>query len=337
MGKLKIFVYSCRDDEYILFEEYREKWNLELSYCKSQPTLGNADLAKGYTCITIVGTVISDELLYRFYELGVRMIATRSIGVDHINLKLAAELGIRFSNLSYSPNAVADFAIMLMLMCLRKAKYILEHYKVNDYALARNRGRELRDMTVGVVGGGRIGRTVMKELTGFGCELLVYDNYHLEEVKEYATYVGYDELLGRADILTVHAPGTDGTHHMLNMENVKKLKKGVIVINTSRGSNIDNKALIYGIEKEIISAVGIDVIDHEPVIYNVDHKDSLYIDHDVAVLESYPNVIITPHTAFFTDHAVRDMVEHALHNCVCFLQGKEIPDEIKSEKNKPRS
>ena len=325
---MKIFVYSCRDDERGLFEEYGKKWDLELGYCKEQPTMENASLAEGYPCITVVGTKISDELLDKFAQMGIRCIAARCIGVDHINVKYAKSLGIRVSNITYSPNSVADYAILLILMCLRKEKYILEHYKVNDYTLACNQGRELRDMTVGVVGGGRIGKTVMKQISGFGCKILVYDKFQMEEVKEYAEYVDYETLLENSDIITYHAPGTKDTYHMLNMDNVKKLKKNCIIINTSRGSNIDNKALIYGLEQGIIGAVGLDVIDNEPVIYNIDHKDALLVDHDIAILESYPNVIITPHTAFFTDHAVRDMVEHALENAVAFGEGKIMPGEV---------
>ena len=324
---MKIFVYSCRDDERELFEEYEKKWGLELGYCKEQPTMENAELARGYSCITVVGTKISDELLEKLYEVGVRCIAARCIGIDHINLDKAHELGMRVSNITYSPNAVADYAIMLMLMCLRKAKYILERYKVNDYSLAWNRGRELRDMTVGIVGGGRIGRTVMKQISGFGCKIQVYDQYEMDEVKQYATYVDYETLLKTSDIITFHAPGTKETYHMLNMESLKLLKKNVIIINTSRGSNVDTKALISGLEQGIISAAGLDVLDNEPTIYNIDHKNNILTDHDVAVLESFPNVVITPHTAFFTDHAVRDMVEHALENAVAFGEGKTMPGE----------
>ncbi len=324
---MKIFVYSCRDDERELFEEYEKAWNLELGYCKEQPTMENAELARGYSCITVVGTKISDELLEKLYEVGVRCIAARCIGIDHINLVKARELGIRVSNITYSPNAVADYAIMLMLMCLRKAKYIMERYKVNDYSLAWNRGRELRDMTVGIVGGGRIGRTVMKQISGFGCKIQVYDQYEMDEVKQYATYVDYETLLKTSDIITFHAPGTKETYHMLNMDSLKLLKKNVIIINTSRGSNVDTKALISGLEQGIISAAGLDVLDNEPTIYNIDHKNNILTDHDVAVLESFPNVVITPHTAFFTDHAVRDMVEHALENAVAFGEGKTMPGE----------
>lgn len=325
---MKIFVFSCRDDERVLFEGYSKDWKLDLGYCKTQPTMENAYMAEGFPCITVVGTVISDELLREFAKLGVKMIATRTIGYEHINIKLAKELGIKVANIVYSPNSVADFAIMLMLMCLRKAKYILEHYRVKDFTLAWNQGRELRNMTVGVVGGGRIGHTVIKEISGFGCKILVYDKYENEEIKKYAEYVEYDYLLKNADLITFHAPATPDTYHLLNCDNVKYLKKNVVIINTSRGSLVDNKALIYGLEEKIISAVGVDVIDNEPVIYNIDHKDSLLLDHDVAILESYPNVIITPHTAFFTDQAVKDMVENSLRNCVCFGEGKPIPGEI---------
>lgn len=319
---MKIFIYSCRQDERPLFEQYAKKWNLSLDYCPVQPGSDNWQLAKGHEAISVVGTRISDEILRHFAEEGVRMISCRCIGLDHLNVSLAEQLGMKVTNITYSPNAVADYAIMLMLMCLRKEKYILERYAVHDYSLACNRGRELRDMTVGIVGGGRIGRTVMEEIRGFGCRFLVYDKYERDDVREYASYVSFEDLLQQSDLISFHAPGTAETHHMLNMDTVKLLKPGAIIVNTSRGSNIDNKALIYGIENGIISAAGLDVIDHEPEVYNIDHKDAIPTDHDVAVLESFPNVIITPHTAFFTDHAVRDMIEHALENICSYFDIK---------------
>ena len=325
---MKVFIYSCRADEHLLYEEYAEKMGMEFGFCREQPTPENCDLSRGYEVISVVGTKISDELLKKFADNGLKCITARCIGVDHINVKYANELGIRVSNITYSPNAVADYAILLMLMCLRKEKYILEHYRVQDYTLAQNCGRELRDMTVGIVGGGRIGRTVMRQISGFGCKMLVYSRHQLDEVKQYAEYTEYEELLRKSDIITFHAPGTKDTHHMLNLENVKLLKKNCIIINTSRGSNIDTKALIYGLERGIIGAAGLDVLDHEPTVYNIDHKDSLLLDHDVAVLKSFPNVVITPHTAFYTDHAVRDMIEHSLENAAAFFRGEKMPGEV---------
>lgn len=327
---MKVFVYSCREDEHVMYEEYAVKMGMTFGYCREQPTMDNYRMAEGYDCISVVGTKISDELLKAFANQGLKCITARCIGVDHINVAYARELGIRVSNITYSPNAVADYAILLMLMCLRKEKYILEHYKVNDYSLAHNCGRELRDMTVGIVGGGRIGRTVMKQIAGFGCKMLVYDKFESDEVKQYAEYVSYEQLLAQSDIISFHAPGTADTHHMLNMDNVNLLKKNCIIINTSRGSNVDTKALIYGLEKGIISAAGLDVLDHEPTIYNINHAETLLTDHDVAVLESYPNVVITPHTAFYTDHAVRDMIENSLKNAAAFYEGREMPGEIKA-------
>lgn len=320
---MKVLVYSCRDDERKLFEEYENTGEFIFSFCKTQPTMENAGLAKGCEAITIVGTLIPDELLKVFAEEGVRMISCRCIGLDHVNVEYAKKLGITVTNITYSPNSVADYTILLMLMCLRREKYILERYRVGDYTLAWNCGRELRDMTVGIVGCGRIGRTVLEELQGFHCRFLVYSRHEDEDIRKRAEYASYEELLRESDIITFHVPGSSATHHMLNMDTVKMLKPGAIIINTSRGSNIDNKALIYGIENGIISQVGLDVIDNEPQIYNIDHKNTIPTDHDVAVLESYPNVILTPHTAFYTDHAVRDMIGNAIDNIRCYRQSRE--------------
>lgn len=321
-------MYSCKKDEQEILSAIEEKYGVEIGYCETQPTMENCELSAGCECISMVGTILDNAVMDRFKELGVGFISTRSIGVDHIDAAHAKAIGMKVAHILYSPNAIADFAIMLMLMSLRKAKYIMKRYEVRDYELGCNQGRELRNMTVGVVGTGRIGRTVMKQLTGFGCKMLAYDLYQNEETKQYAEYVSYDEILAKCDIITYHLPSTKETYHMLNTDNITKLKPGVVIINTARGSLIDNQALIQGLESHIISAVGMDVIDKEPAYYNYDHKLEPLADHDAIVLESFSNVIMTPHTAFYTDQAILDMVENSVRTCCQYGRNEKIDWQI---------
>lgn len=325
---MKIFMYSCKKDEQIILPQISKKYGVEIGFCEMQPTMENCKLAEGYDCISMLATILDNQIMDKFKEMGIGFISTRTIGVEHIDLNHAKKIGVQVAHILYSPNAIADFAVMLMLMCLRKAKYIMKRYEVKDYELGHNQGRELRNMTVGVVGTGRIGRTVIKEISGFGCKILAYDLFENEETKKYADYVSYDEILEKCDVITFHVPAVKENHHMINLNNVSRLKPGVVIINTARGSLIDNRALIKGIEENIIGAVGMDVIDNEPVYYNFDHKDMRLEDHDAVILESFSNVIITPHTAFYTDQAVHDMVENSVAACCQYMKKEKIDWKI---------
>jgi D-lactate dehydrogenase len=325
---MKILAYSHRSDETKFFKEFSEKYNVEVVLTDESPTMKTADLAKGFDCISIITTMISEELVEKFHELGVKFISTRTIGYDHIDLKKAKELGIGVGNATYSPNSVADYTIMLMLMAIRKVKLIMEKSNVQDYSLKGVQGKELPNLTIGVLGTGRIGQTVIKHLSGFDCEIVAYDLYENEDVKSYAKYVDLDTLLKNSDIITLHMPATDDNYHMINKNSIRIMKDGVFIINTARGSLINTCDLIQGIEKKKIGGAALDVIEHEANLYYNDLKDQILDNRDLAILKSFPNVIVTPHTAFYTDQAVSDMVENSIKSCILFLENKENPWQV---------
>lgn len=326
---MKILVYSHRSDETKYFKEFSQKYNVEVVLCDKEPTMETADLAKGFDCISIITTMINAELVEKFHELGVKFISTRTIGYDHIDLKKAKELGVHVGNATYSPNSVADYTIMLILMAIRKVKLIMERSNVQDYSLKGVQGKELPNLTVGVVGTGRIGQTVIKHLSGFECKILAYDMYENNNVKAYAEYVDLDTLLKNSDIITLHVPATDDNYHMINKNSIKQMKDGVFIINTARGSLINTNNLIQAIENKKIGGVALDVIENESDIYYKDLKGKILGNKDLAILNSFPNVIITPHTAFYTDQAVSDMVENSIKSCILFSENKENPWEVK--------
>lgn len=182
---MKVTVYNCRAfDEKALFEQYGKELGIELVLCPDAPDPENAALARESECIDIITSKMPAELLKVFADYGVKYITTRTIGYDHIDVKAAKELGMTVANAPYGPCGVADYAVMLILMTIRKMKRILERTNIQDYSLCGIQGRELKDLTVGVIGTGRIGRTVLKNLSGFGCKLLAYDLYENAEVKE---------------------------------------------------------------------------------------------------------------------------------------------------------
>lgn len=327
---MKILAYSYRSDEAEYFKKFIDKYKeVEIILTKDAPTIETADLAKGFDCISIITTEINAELMEKFHTLGVKFISTRTIGYDHIDVKKAQELGIHVGNVTYSTNSVADYTIMMMLMAVRKIKPILERSNVQDYSLKGVQGKELPNLTVGVIGTGKIGQTVIRHLSGFECKILAYDLFENEMTKKYADYVKLDELLRNSDIITMHVPATKDNYHLIDKNSIEKMKQGVFIINTARGSLINTDDLITAIEEKKIGGVALDVIENESNIYYNDLKCEVLSNRDLALLKSYPNVILTPHTAFYTDQAVSDMVEHSILSCILFMEGKENPWEVK--------
>lgn len=326
---MKIFVYNYRkDDEEDFFDIFSKQYGVTLGISGRTPTVETAMLAKGYDCISVITSKIDAAIIEKLNEAGVRFISTRTIGFDHIDLEKAKELGIKVGNATYSPSSVADYAIMLILMSLRKMKLIMNRANYQNYGLNGVRGRELPNLTVGVIGTGRIGRCVIDHLSGFGCKILAFDIYESEEVKKYGKYVSLDQLFENSDVITLHTPATEDNLHLINEESIRKMKDHVVIVNTARGSLIDSKALIAAIESGKIGAAALDVVENETHIYYKDCNTRIISNRELLLLKSYPNVIITPHTAFYTDQAVSDMVENSIKSCCLFLEGKENPWEV---------
>ena len=316
---MKILAYSYREDEAAFFEQFSRKYDVEIVICKDAPIPENAHLAKGIECISVITTPIGAELLDKLYAEGVRFISTRTVGYEHIDVKYANRLGIQVQNITYSPGSVADYTVMMILMSIRNAKAIMERSNVQDYSLKNVRGKELHNQTVGVIGTGRIGKTVLKHLSGFGCRLLAYDPCENETVKQVAQYVPLEKLYADSDIITLHIPASKENTHMIDKAAIVKMKDGVHIINTARGSLINSKDLIDGIESKKIGSAALDVIEHETNLYYNDLKCEILANRELAILKSYPNVTITPHMAFYTDQAVSDMVENSIISCISFM------------------
>ena len=327
---MRVTVYNCRSfDVKELFEKYGKELEVELVLCPDAPDKENASLAKGSECIDILTSKMPKELLKVFADYGVKYITTRTIGYDHIDVKAAKELGMTVANAPYGPCGVADYAVMLILMTIRKMKRIMERTNIQDYSLMGIQGRELKDLTVGVIGTGRIGRTVLKDLSGFGCKLLAYDLYESKEVKASGvSYVTKEEMWKQADVITLHAPLTDENYHMIDKEAISQMKDGVMLINTARGGLIDSEALIEGIESGKIGGAGLDVVENEFGLYYYDHKSDILNNRELAVLRGFPNVTVSHHMAFYTDDCVETVVRDSLKGCKCFAEGRENPWEV---------
>ena len=290
--------------------------------------MDTAELSRGIDYISIITTPVNEELLKKFKDCGVKFISTRTIGYDHIDLDSAEKLGIHVGNATYSPNSVADYAIMMMLMAVRKMKLIMDRSSSQDFSLGMVQGRELPNLTVGVIGTGRIGETVIKHLSGFGCRIIAHDIYEKESVKKYAEYRDLDYVLQNSHIITLHMPATEDNYHLINKKTISEMKDNVFIINTGRGSLINTDDFIEGIESGKIAGAALDVIENETGLYYNDLKGQVLNNRQLAVLKSFPNVIVTPHTAFYTDQAVSDMVENSIKSIILFDEKKENPWQV---------
>ncbi|KRV47290.1 lactate dehydrogenase [Wenjunlia vitaminophila] len=229
-------------------------------------------------------------------------------------MEYAASVGISVENIAYSPDSVADYTLMLMLMAVRNAKATVRRSDRHDYRLNEVRGKELRDLTIGVVGTGRIGTAVVERLRGFGGRILACDR----RPKTAADYVSLDELLRLSDIVTLHAPLTTDTHHLLGRQRIEQMKHGAFIINTGRGSLIDTEALVSALENGRLGGAALDVIEGEEGIFYADCRNKRIESKALLRLQEMPNVLITPHTAYYTDHALSDTVENSMANCLKF-------------------
>ncbi|MEJ8735667.1 D-isomer specific 2-hydroxyacid dehydrogenase family protein [Mediterraneibacter sp. ICN-202921] len=325
---MKIFIYAMREfDELDVAERLKQEYGIDFGWSAEYPTMENVDLAQGYDAVSTTPCEIGAKLLEKFHDLGVKYITTRSIGYDHIDLKKAEELNMRVSNTKYDPDGVSNYTVMLILMCLRNMSYILKCAEVQDYTLRKKIGKDLSCCTVGVIGTGQIGANVIRNLSGFGCRILAYDLYEKEGLP--CEYVTLEELYEKSDVITIHTPATPESYHMINPETISRMKKGVVLINCARGSMIDTEALIDGLESGQIGGAALDVLEKEDGLYYYNRMGDVIENRTMAILRSFPNVILSPHTAFYTERDVENMMRYNFDSLYRFENGLDNPLEVK--------
>lgn len=308
-------IYGCGPDEAALFRQLAPRFGVVPTITAAPPSDANAGLAAGHRCISIGHkTQVTNDTLVALRRAGVRYVSTRSIGFDHLDVAYAQSVGIRVENIAYSPDSVADYTLMLMLMAVRHAKSVVSRAAVHDYRLHDVRGKELRDLTVGVVGTGRIGTAVMDRLRGFGCRVLAHDS----RPKTSADDVPLDDLVRQSDIVTLHTPLTAETHHLLDRRRIAQLKQGAFVINTGRGALLDTEALVAALESGRLGGAALDVLEGEEGIFYADCRNGPIANTSLVRLQRLPNVLVSPHTAYYTEHSLSDTVENSIINCLTF-------------------
>ena len=308
-----ITVYGCGRDEAALFRELAPRLGVVPTITEAPASERNIGLAHGNRCISVGHkTQVTNSTLLALSQAGIAYISTRSVGCNHIDAGYAESVGICVETVAYSPDSVADYTLMLMLMAVRDAKTVITRADAHDYRLNDVRGRELRDLTVGVIGTGRIGGAVMDRLRGFGGRALAYDTRPTGA----ADYVALGALLEQSDIVTLHTPLTAETHHLLDRDRIGRMKHGAVVVNTGRGALIDTDALVSALEGGRLGGAALDVLEGEEGIFYADCSDRPIESELLLRLHRLPNVLISPHTAYYTDRALRDTVANSLANCL---------------------
>lgn len=329
MKKIKITAFASRPDESPSFERLEKEMDLDVTHVKAGLSLDSIAAAEGSDGVTFLGNCdVSAPVLEKLASMGITYAASRSAGYNNVDVAAAKRLGIHVSNARYSPDCVADFALMLALMVNRRVIVALKRNVSNDYSFPGIMGQEMKNMTVGVMGTGRIGKSVIRNYSGFGCRIIAYDVFQDSDAAVHATYVDKETLFREADIISLHMPLNDQTHHIIDGQSIGMMKKGVKIINTARGELIDTDALIAGLKSRRIGGAGLDVIEGELGIYHTDCRLS-GVDHDrMAILKGLDNVVLTGHMAFYTDQAVDDMVYCGLNSLVQFVTTGKADCEV---------
>ena len=329
---MKILFYDAKTYDKTSFDEALHNFpDLEVDYTKTDLDSRTAALADGFDAVCgFVSSDIGAQTLSILHEKGVRLILLRCAGFNNVDLDKAKEYGIRVMRVpGYSPEAVAEHAMALALACNRRLYKAYNKVRENDFSLNGLMGFNFYQKTAGIIGTGKIGAAMCRICHGFGMNVIAYDVYENPSLKDFVTYVSLDELLAKSDLISLHCPLMDSTYHLINIETIKKMKDGVILVNTSRGALVKTNDLVEGIRMHKFAGVGLDVYEEETKNVFEDRSDEILEHSTTARLLSFPNVMITSHQGFFTKEALSAIAETTLQNAEVYLSGKERPNDVK--------
>lgn len=328
----KIAFFDTKPYDRASFDEVNQRYGFDIVYHKGQLNRNNVILTKGMDAVCIFVHDSADaEIIREMADNGVKLLALRAAGFNNVDLG-ASEGRIRVVRVpAYSPYAVAEHAVALMLALNRKIHRAYWRTRDGNFSLHGLMGFDMNGKTAGIIGTGKIARILIHILKGFGMNILANDVYPDERFAREAgfTYVPLEELYKRSDIISLHCPLTEQTRNMINEESIAMMKESVMLINTSRGQLIHTNALIEGLKSKKIVAAGLDVYEEEEDYFYEDKSDKIIDDDVLARLLSFNNVIVTSHQGFFTREAMRNIAETTLQNIQDFTEGKPLVNEVK--------
>ena len=331
---MKVAVFSAKPYDQTSFEQANTAYGHDFTFLEARLNPGTVSLA-GEAEAEAVCVFINDEVnrkaLEKLAKLGIRLVALRCAGFNNVDLAAAKELGITVVRVpAYSPYAVAEHAVGLILMLNRRLYRAHNRVRDDNFALNGLLGFDLHGKTVGIVGTGKIGQCFAQIMKGFGCRLLAYDVHPSPVCLDLGvSYVDLPDLFAQSDVISLHCPLLPATHHMINDETIQQMKPGVMLINTSRGALMDTKAVIEGIKSGQIGYLGTDVYEEEEELFFEDLSDTIIQDDTFQLLQSFSNVVITAHQAFFTQEALSNIADTTLSNISTFAAGEPCPNEVK--------
>jgi len=332
---LKITVFSTQtyDRKYLTqaLENLKSTPAHTLNFLETHLNAQTASLASGSEGVcAFVNDTLDRDTLQALATVGVRTIALRSAGYNHVDLDAAKALDLVITRVpAYSPYAVAEHTIALMLSLNRQIPRAYNRVREGNFALQGLLGFDIHGLTVGIIGTGKIGLCVARILKGFGCRILTHDPQPSKEAEALGCEaVSLDTLLSTSDIITLHCPLTPDTHHVINAQSLQKMKPGVMLLNTSRGGLVDTFAVIQGLKSGHIGYLGLDVYEEEGDLFFEDLSESVIQDDQFSRLLTFPNVLITGHQAFFTQNALVAIAETTLQNLDDFAQGRVCKNRV---------
>lgn len=325
---MKVALFSSKRYDRRFFDLYNDAHGHEITYFENKLDARSALLTSGFSAVcAFVNDTLDREVLEVLASNEVKLVVMRCAGFNNVDLHSAKELGIEvFRVPGYSPNAVAEHTIALILSLNRKIHKAYNRVREGNFSLERLEGFDLNNKTVGVVGTGQIGTTFARIMLGFGCKIVAFDPYPNQELQKLGVeFMSKSDLLSSSDIVSLHCPLTPETHHFIDDVAIKRfLKPGAMLINTSRGALLDSKAVIDGLKKGRIGYLGIDVYEQEANFFFEDLSEAIIDDDLLARLLSFPNVIVTSHQGFFTEEALTEIAKTTLGNLTNFENGTLI-------------
>lgn len=328
---MKIAFFDAKPYDKPSFEKYGGEHGIKFKFFETRLNEDTVELARGYDGVcAFVNDTINADVIDRLHEMGVKILALRCAGFNNVDIKHAQGKVHVFRVPAYSPYAVAEHAIALLLTSIRRIHKAYIRSRDFNFSLSGLTGFDLHGKTVGVIGTGKIGRVFIDICRGFGMRVLAYDKFPAPDLDNGDTvrYVELEELFANSDIISLHCPLTDETHHMIDEKAIEKCKKGVVIINTSRGALVDAQALLEGIKSRKVGAACLDVYEEESDLFFEDNSGHILEDDILARLISMPNVIVTSHQAFLTEEALENIAETTVRNIIDFTENGECPNEI---------
>ncbi|MDY2698943.1 MAG: 2-hydroxyacid dehydrogenase [Suilimivivens sp.] len=324
---MKIAFYGTKPYDRIWFEPMGKEYGFDIHFIEAACNQETIFMAKGYDAICIfVNDHVDAQMIDVLYEMNVKAILLRSAGFNNVDVKAAEDKIVILRVPSYSPEAVAEFSMALLLTINRMTHRAYNRTREFNMSLNGLMGMDLYEKTAGVIGTGKIGQAMIRILNGFQTHVLCYDPYPVEGLE--AEYVSLDELFKNSDIITLHCPLNSETRHLINREAIMTMKKGVYLINTSRGGLIDTEALIAGMLDGKFGGVGLDVYEEEEGVFYEDRSNDIIVDDNLARLMTFPNVLVTSHMGFFTREAMQAIALTTLENAYALENGLPLVNRV---------